>query len=244
MQLNLVPEPRTDLLARLHTGLIKAFGRIVRPPNQRRDPAWVLVHGVIGARTKTKVSNDNTNRLLKKFGSWEAVAALDVEVLTNQLVSQTYPQQSAKRLWSCLNTIIAQRGSVDLGHLDGLPTSFAMDWLESLPGVGRKISAGVMNTSVFDRLAIVLDGHHQRIMRRIGIVPRNASINQIFDELMPILPVTWSAADLDEHHLLMKKLGQTYCRPKLPRCSECFFRLDCLVGKKLETDARANRTEF
>ena len=49
MQLPLGPDPRTDVLARIHAALIAAFGRIVRPADKRRDPVWTLVQGVIGA---------------------------------------------------------------------------------------------------------------------------------------------------------------------------------------------------
>ena len=45
-----------------------AFGRIVRPPDKRRSPEWTLVQGVIGARSKTRVSNESADRLLAGNG--------------------------------------------------------------------------------------------------------------------------------------------------------------------------------
>ena len=44
---------------------------------------------------------------------------------------------------------------------------------------------------------------------------------------MPILPEEWTAEDMDEHHLLVKRLGQVLCRPKNPNCSECPVRDTC-----------------
>ncbi len=230
MQLDLGSDNRTEILRRLQAAMIERFGRIVRPDEKRRDPVWVLVHGVIGARAKTIVSNASTDSLLAEYGSWEKVAAAPVEELEERLHRQTFPSVAAKRLKDCLNAIIAERGEVDLRHLSNLETEAAMAWLEQLPGVARKISAGVMNTSHFERKAMVIDGHHRRIMQRMAIVPAKADTTRAYDALMPILPPGWSAADMDEHHLLLKKLGQNYCRPRVPQCEDCPALKDCKTG--------------
>ena len=230
MQFDLGPDNRTDILRRMQDALIAKFGRIVRPPDKRRDPVWVLVHGVIGAQTKTAASNASTDGLLAEYGSWEAVAQVPLDDLEARLQRQTFPTVAAKRLSDCLNAIVAERGAVDLRHLSNLETAEAMAWLETLPGVARKNSAGVMNASTFNRKAVVIDGHHRRIMQRMGIVPAKADTAKTFDTLMPILPPEWSAEDMDEHHLLMKKLGQTYCRPRKAECGECPVRADCKMG--------------
>jgi len=188
------------------------------------------VQGVIGARSKTIVSNTSTDRLLADYGSWEAVAGAPLEDLRALLSNQTFPEQSARRLRECLQAIMAERGAVDLRHLSNLSTEEAMVWLESLPGVARKISAQVMSTSTFERPAMVLDGHHLRIMQRMGLIPPKADTTRAFDALMPLLPEEWSAADMDEQHLLLKKLGQALCRPARALCEECPPRIDCATG--------------
>lgn len=227
MQLPLGDDPRTDILRRSQAALIARFGRIAARPGYQRDPVWVLVQGVIGAQTKSAVSNAATDALLAEYGAWEAVAAAPVAALTARLSRQTFADQSARRLKACLSTIIEQRGEVDLRHLSNLPTQEAIDWLETLPGVGRKIAAGVMNVSTFDRRAMVIDGHHRRIMQRMGLVPQNADTARAYDALMPIVPDEWTAAEMDEHHLLLKQLGQTHCRPRAPICEGCPVRADC-----------------
>lgn len=231
MQLDLGRDERTEILRAFQAKLIERFGRIIRPPDKRRDPVWVLVHGVIGAQTKTAASNASTDGLLVQFGTWEAVARAPVAELEALLQRQSFPNVAAKRLSACLNAIIAQRGSVDLRHLSNLPTDEAMAWLETLPGVARKNSAGVMNASAFERRAMVIDGHHRRIMQRARIVPVKADTAKTFDTLMPIVPPEWSAADMDEHHLLLKRLGQTFCRPRKAQCEDCPVRQDCTFGR-------------
>lgn len=230
-QLPIGSDPRTLILRRTQTALIARFGRIIRPPEKRRDPVWVLVHGVIGAQTKTAASNASTDALLGEYGSWEAVAAAPVDDLEQRLQRQTFPTVAARRLYQCLNAIITQRGAVDLRHLSNLELAEAMAWLETLPGIARKNSAGVMNASAFNRKAMVIDGHHRRIMQRMGIVPVKADTAKTYDTLMPIVPEEWSAEDMDEHHLLLKKLGQNLCRVRKAECNGCPLRADCKTGR-------------
>ena len=230
--LPLGPDPRTETLRRLQALLVQRFGHIERAAAEWRQPEWVLVQGVIGARTKSEVSNAATDRLLERWDSWEGVATAPLEDLQAELATQTYPNVVAKRLQASLAALIDLRGAVDLTHLAELDTEAAMDWLEQLPGVGRKIAAGVMNASTLDRRAIVLDGHHTRILQRMGLVPLKAGTARAFAAIMPAMPEDWSGAQFDEHHLLMKKLGQTWCRPSAPDCPNCAAQALCETGRR------------
>ncbi|MGB7408542.1 MAG: endonuclease III, partial [Pontixanthobacter sp.] len=147
--------------------------------------------------------------------------------VTAMLSTQTFPEQSARRLQGCLRQIIAERGTVDLRHLSNIDTGELMAWLETLPGIARKISAGIANTSVFARRALVIDTHHRRVMQRVGLVPARADTVRAYDTLMPILPPEWSAEQIDEHHMLVKRVGQTTCRPATTHCGECPIRSEC-----------------
>ncbi|SFO85857.1 endonuclease III domain-containing protein [Qipengyuania nanhaisediminis] len=230
MQLPLGPDPRTETLLRLQSLLIQRFGRIERAAAEWREPEWVLVQGVIGARTKSEISNAATDRLLKRYGSWEQVAEAPLEELQAELATQTYPNIAAERLKGSLTALVERRGAVDLAHLAEMETLPAMRWLEQLPGIGRKIAAGVMNASTLDRRAIVLDGHHTRILQRMGLVPPKATTDRAFEAIMPVMPDKWDGATFDEHHLLMKKLGQTWCRPASPDCATCLALSLCKTG--------------
>lgn len=197
MQVTFDFDSRPALLDRIQQQLIAHFGRIVRPADKRRDPVWTLVQGVIGARSKTAVSNASTDRLLAEHGSWEAVAEAPVDALTDYLVNQTFPELSASRLKNCLSEIVRRCGAADLSHLFETSTTEAMTWLES----ARKISAGVVTNSTLKHKALVIDSHHRRVVQRIGLVPPKADTTRAYDILMPVLPPDWSSADIDEHHL-------------------------------------------
>lgn len=145
--------------------------------------------------------------------------------------TQTYPTIAATRLRDSLSALIDLRDAVDLAHLAEMETGAAMDWLKQLPGVGRKIAAGVMTMSTLDRRAIVLDSQHRRILQRMGLVPPRADTRRTFDAIMPAMPPEWSAADFGEHHLLMKELGRAWCRPAAPRCADCPALSLCETGR-------------
>ena len=232
MELPLGSDPRTETLRRLQALLVQRFGRIERAAEAWRRPEWALVQGVIGSRTRSEISNLATDRLLARWGSWEAVAEAPLAELQAELETQTYPNVAGERLKACLTDLIARRGSVDLAHLEPMETLAAMQWLEQLPGVGRKIAAGVMNASTLDRRAVVLDGHHRRILQRMGLVPPKANTDRAFAAIMPAMPPEWSGADYDEHHLLMKQLGRTWCRPSAPQCPACPAQALCETGRR------------
>ncbi|WP_375291073.1 endonuclease III domain-containing protein [Qipengyuania sp.] len=235
MQLPLGSDPRTDVLLRLQPLLIQRFGRIERSEQGRRRPEWTLVQGVIGARTRSEVSNAATDGLLERHRSWEAVAQIELDALTTELATQTYPNMAAQRLTACLNALIALRGAADLSHLEAMETDEAMGWLEQLPGVGRKIAAGVMNASTLGRRVVVLDSHHRRILQRMGLVPARSDTARAFTAIMPAIPAEWSAAEIDEHHLLMKELGRAFCRPRALLCSSCPAQSLCETGEAMPT---------
>ena len=230
-ELPLGDDPRTDILRALQPRLVQRFGHVERAPRERRAPEWVLVQGVIGARTKSEISNAATDRLLAKYGSWEGVANAPLEALREELTTQTYPNIASERLKACLEALVERRGCVDLSHLEAMETGAAMTWLEQLPAIGRKIAAGVMNASTFDRAVLVLDSHHRRILQRMGLVPEKADTARAYAAIMPAMPPEWSAADYDEHHLLMKKVGQTWCRPRSLDCANCVAQSLCETGK-------------
>ncbi|WEK45264.1 MAG: endonuclease III [Candidatus Andeanibacterium colombiense] len=227
MQLALGSDPRTDVLRVVQARLIARFGRIVRPADKRRDPVWALVQGVIGARTRTAASNFATDRLLAEYGSWEQVAEVPLPALVERLATQTFPDIAAERLKACLTELVRRQGRADLSHLAHMTTDEALAWLETLPGVARKVAASVTNTSTLNRRTLVIDSHHRRVAQRMGLVPGRADTTRAYDALMPVLPEEWAAADCDEHHLLVKRLGQTFCRPAGPDCGDCPVALIC-----------------
>lgn len=221
----------TDILRRLQDNLVQRFGHMLRTPEARKAPEWNLVQGLIGSRMPSEQSGAVADRVLAEHTSWDAVAALPQERLSTELKGIRFPNQGAKRVHDVLSAVVALRGSVDLAHLAAMTVADAIAWLDALPGLGRKIAAQVLNASTLDRPALVLDTHHLRILARLGLIAAKATTEKAYDAIMPLLPPEWDAAIIDEHHMLMKELGRTHCKPKNPLCPDCPALALCPTGQ-------------
>lgn len=218
-------------MKRLQDALVQRFGHMRRGPEDRRAPEWSLVQGLIGSRMPSETSSAVADRVLAEQGTWDAVAALPPDKLATALKGVRFPNQSAKRVSGVLGAIRDQVGRVDLSLLKAMETPKAIAWLEALPGTGRKIAAQVVNTTTFERPALVLDTHHLRILARLGLIAEGEDTAKAYDALMPQLPPEWDAGTIDEHHMLMKELGREVCTPKNPKCPDCPALSLCPTGQ-------------
>ncbi len=183
--------------------------------------------GLIGGRTLSSMSLRAFRVLLFRFDRWEEVCTAEPAALARCIAAVTDAEVKAQRLRAALRLIVARRGRLELDFLAELPVEAALSWLESLPGVGRKVSAATLNFSTLRKKALVIDRHHLRILRRYGLVRPRANAEQAYRRIMPDLPPDWTAADLDDHHQLMKRLGQSCCHHAFPRCDACPLRDLC-----------------
>lgn len=219
MQLLLGFDDRTRTLAEIHRRLQRRFG----PPGPwlPLDPVSQLILGLIGGRTRGEVSRSAFEALRARFGSWAALRDAPAAEIQEVIRGVTFADRKALRLKAALTAMTAAHGEPTLDHLERLSAEDALTWLERLPGVGRKAAAATLNFSTLRKAALVIDTHHLRVLQRLGLASGRSSLAQAHDRIMPVLPPAWSAAGLDEHHQLMKTLGQTVCRHGAPSCRDC-----------------------
>lgn len=219
MQLMLKLDDRTQTLAEIHRRLQSRFGQ--QGPFVQLDPVSQLVMGLVGGKTHSDVSRAAFEALLMRFRAWEAVRDAPVAEIRVVIDGVTFAEIKAPRLKAALETITKIHGRLTLDSLERMTVEEALAWLERLPGVGRKIAAATLNFSILRKAALVIDTHHLRVLRRLTFVARGTNLKGASDRIVPLLPPDWLAADLDEHHQLMKTLGQTICRHSAPICRLC-----------------------
>ena len=101
------------------------------------------------------------------------------------------------------------------------------EYLEKLPGVGRK-TANVVLSNLFNVPAIAVDTHVSRVSKRLGIAFESDCVNDIELKLMKKVPKElWSRT----HHQLVL-FGRYICKAKNPNCYECIFKDECAFKKK------------
>ena len=96
------------------------------------------------------------------------------------------------------------------------------DYLESLPGVGRK-TANVVLSTLFDVPAIAVDTHVERVSKRLKLVKKTDNVFKIEKKLMKLISKDlWSRT----HHQMVL-FGRYICKAKKPLCEECAFHDEC-----------------
>ena len=191
-----------------------------------RAPIGQLVKSSISHRTLDEVSLAAYRRLVAAYPEWPALAQAstgDVEALIGDVA---FPDVKARHLGDALRAIGARHPDFDLKFLGRLSVAEALAWLERLPGVGRKVSASTLNFSTLDMPAFVVDTHVLRVLSRYGFVRSKVDTQTAYDAAMAAAP-RWSATELGELHILMKRLGQTICRHDRGRCADCPIRRRC-----------------
>jgi len=101
------------------------------------------------------------------------------------------------------------------------------EYLESLPGVGRK-TCNVVLSNLFDVPAIAVDTHVSRVSVRLGLAKKDDNVLTIEKKLMKKIPRDkWSRI----HHQLVL-FGRYNCTARNPKCNICPFINICKEYKK------------
>ena len=228
----LTPE-QADKLPHIHRLLLGYYGQPA--PREPWDPLTQLIYSLLSARTKTPVSHQVMRDLERTFnagpGNWEPVRDASVADIERAINIVTFPEQKAPQLKETLQGITARYGSLTLDFLAKYRTDKIRAWLEQFPGVGPKTSGAVVNFSTLRRRALCIDSHHLRVAQRLCIVPR-ADAATTEERLMRLVPETWDAAMLDEHHALIKLHAQTLCTFADPKCENCPLLKLCPTGQR------------
>lgn len=229
----LTPE-QADKLPHIHRLLLGHYGQ--PRPREPWDPLTQFIYSLLSSRTKTPQAHQVMRDLERAFpgagpGAWEAVRDAPVAEIERAIQVVTFPEQKAPRLKTALQQISARTGALSLDFLARYRTDKIRSWLEQFDGVGAQISAAVVNFSTVRRRALSIDANHLRVIQRLCVVPR-ADAATTEERLMRLVPETWDAAMLDEHHSLVKLHGQTLCTFERPRCLDCPLLKLCPTGDR------------
>lgn len=197
------------------------------PPRRRLDPLSQMVLSLVSCRTKDEVSGAAFDVLVRRFESWDAVRRAPASLLADILSRTTWPLDKARFVQASLNAVKERRGSLDLDFLGQPPIPEARAWLESLPGVGPKISASVLCFSTLARPVLPVDTHGHRVAARLGLIPAKADDQKADRLLNDLIPSSWDTATIDSWHCLVKIHSQTVCAHDRPLCGRCVLRDLC-----------------
>src|SRR5688500_16678514 len=212
-------------LRRITDRLAKEYGRPALRPHGA--PLDELVLTVLSQNTNDRNRDVAYARLRDRFPDWEAVARASDAQIEEAIRPGGISKVKAGRIKSMLGAIEVERGSLDLGFLATAPRKEALDFLERLPGVGRKTAACVLLFS-FDRPELPVDTHVYRVASRLGLIRPRAP----FEEAHDVLLGATAPEEVYETHVNLIRHGRRICTARAPACRECPLLEICPYGRR------------
>jgi endonuclease-3 len=218
-----VPDP--ERIREIRDALRTYYGRPRNEPHHA--PLDELVLTVLSQNTNDRNRDVAYERLRDRFPGWEAVAHAPDTEIEEAIRPGGISKVKAGRIKAMLRAIEAERGGLDLGFLADAPREQALEFLERLPGVGRKTAACVQLFS-FDRPELPVDTHVYRVASRLGLIRPRAS----FQEAHEVLLAATAAEDVYEVHVNLIRHGRRLCTARAPACPGCPLLELCPFGLK------------
>jgi endonuclease-3 len=203
-----------------------------RPRNEpHHAPLDELVLTVLSQNTNDRNRDVAYARLRERFPDWRAVLEAPTDAVEEAIRPGGISRVKSRRIQSMLATIAEENprkpGSLDLEPLATAPREEAIEFLERLPGVGRKTAACVLLFS-FDRPELPVDTHVYRVASRLGLIRPKASFEKAHDVLLGLS----DPEDVYELHVNMIRHGRRICTARNPRCTECPLLRLCPYGRE------------
>ena len=233
---HLTPE-QADKLPHIHRLLLGYYGQPT--PRSPTDPLTQLIYSLLSARTKTPSAQQVMRDLHHTFAAgpnnWEPLRDASLADIELAIAIVTFPEQKGPRLKLILQQITARVGSLTLDFLAKYRTEKIRSWLEQFEGIGPQISAAVVNLSTLHRRALAIDANHLRVVQRLCVTPR-ADAPTTEHRLMRLVPETWDAAILADHHALIQLHAHTLCTFTDPNCTPCPLLKLCPTGQRTQAE--------
>ena len=172
----------------------------------------LLLATMLSAQTTDKRVNEVTSILFKKYDSLAKLRQAKIEDIINIIRPIGTFNKKAN------NVIEIAKKLENVGDI--VPND--REFLESLPGVGRK-TANVVLSNIYNKQCIAVDTHVHRVSIRLGIANKND------DVLITEKKLTKKFKDYDLcriHHQLVL-FGRYYCKASNPSCNSCKLKDIC-----------------
>lgn len=205
--------------------LNRAYGK--RPPFRKSDPVDELVRTILSQNTNDRNSLAAFAVLKKNFRSWDGLLRTDVGKIASLIKHAGLANIKANRIKGVLKEIKRRQGSVNLAILSRLEVGAALEYLESLKGVGPKTASCVLLFS-FGAPVMPVDTHIFRVTKRLGLIDKNLKIEKAHEVLTNIVPKNL----IYEFHLGIIEHGRKTCISQGPKCGSCILYRICAFEDK------------
>ncbi len=180
----------------------------------------LLLATMLSAQTTDKRVNSVTEILFKKYPTLNDLAKANIQDVQNIIRPiGTFHKKSQNLIEIAQKLIKDYNGK--------LPNN--REYLESLPGVGRK-TTNVVLSNIFNVPCIAVDTHVSRVSKRLNLANENDNPLQIEKKLNKI----FKKEDLCKRHHQLVLFGRYYCLARNPKCINCKLKNICKYYKHLD----------
>lgn len=202
----------TGLMSSIENYLDELFPNPRCELNYNKDYELVLAV-MLSAQTTDKRVNMVTAVLFEKYPSLEELS----EASVNDVIAIIRPIGTFNK--KALNVIEISRRL--LAECNGIVPN-DRDYLESLPGVGRK-TANVVLSNLYNEPCIAVDTHVSRVSIRLGLAKDGDDPYTIEKKLTK----KFKKEDLCKRHHQLVLFGRYHCMARNPMCENCKLKDIC-----------------
>ena len=195
---------------------VPAVGLVAEQAMDR--PFETLISTILSLRTKDKVTEEASLRLLTRAPNPESILALSTQEIEKLIYPVGFYRTKAGNIIETCRVLLSEHGG-------RVPRS--MDALLKLPGVGRK-TANLVITIGFGDYGICVDTHVHRISNIWGYVKTKTPEETEFALRGKLPKRHWKT-----YNDILVTFGQNLCVPVSPWCSRCPVDKHCArIGVK------------
>lgn len=179
----------------------------------------LLIATVLSAQCTDKRVNEVTKVLWEKYNlnSLASAKKKDIEDIIRSCGSYT---KKSDYIITIANKLVNECNGI-------VPND--REYLENLPGVGRK-TTNVVLSNLYDVPAIAVDTHVERVSKRLRLASKNDSVLEVEIKLMKKIPKDkWSRT----HHQMVL-FGRYICKAAKPDCGNCLLYEECPSKDKIK----------
>jgi endonuclease III len=171
------------------------------------NPVQLLVAVILSAQCTDERVNMVTPELFRRFPDAPALAAADLEEITELVRSTGFYRNKAKNIKGTGIKLVEQFGGE-------VPRT--MEEIITLPGAARKTANVVLAHAFGINAGVTVDTHVKRLSKRLGLTKHDDPI-KVEQDLMNLLPQT----DWENWSIRLIYHGRAVCNARKPECDRC-----------------------
>lgn len=171
----------------------------------------LLLSVMLSAQTTDKSVNDATRELYKKYDTLEKLSTLSENEISSYISRIGFHNVKSKNFKKIVSIL------KDIGYVPN-----DREFLESLPGVGRK-TASVVLGELFDVPSFAVDTHVFRLAHRFGITNSKDDVLSTEKKLKKY----FKESEYNRVNSQMVLFGRYICTSKKPKCELCNLKNIC-----------------